>query len=484
MLNRWKKNRSRGSGAVSDDSIVPSSAAVAGRELGGRLAGLTLPQQVFWLSIWPFFEQILNLSVGLVDLALAGRLEPASARVSAIDALGVSVYVGWLIGMLFSTVGVGATALIARAVGGSHKRLANSGVGQAMVMSVVAGFIVGLLIFIMARPISLVIGLEQDAVDQAVDYLNIYAIAAPFSAVMMVGMACLRGAGDTRSPFFAMILINLVNIGMSYLLVFGPEPFGGHGVQGIAMGTACAWATGSLLVLIILMSGKAGIRLRLIRLRPHWHTMKRILRVGLPSLGEYGGMWSLNFLVLTFIGTLGAGAVGAHTIAIRLEAISFMPGFALGTAAATLAGQYLGLGDPHRARKAVSMCWGAGVVLMSCVGVVLFFFPEYLVRMISDAPEHLSMSPRLLMICAVIQPLFACYMILGHAMRGAGDTLTTMLLSFTSLILVRVGGAYVVVFVFDGGLVAIWFALCADLALKGILFTGRFLQGGWAKVEV
>lgn len=484
MSDRFKKRKPAGSGAVSEESIVPSSAAVATRELGGKLKGLTIRQQVFWLALWPFLEQILNLAVGFVDRILAGHLEPEAIRISAMDAIGISMYVAWLMTMIFAMLGIGATALISRAIGGSHKRVANSGLGQAMLMSIWIGLIVGFSLFFLARPISALVGLKGLALDQAVDYLQIYSFAAPFSAVMLVGMACLKGAGDTRNPFFAMVLVNIVNVAVSWLLVFGPEPFGGHGVQGIAMGTAVAWVVGALLVVTILLSGKAGIRLRLIRLRPHVHTMARILKVGIPSLGEMGGMWILNFAVLNIIGRLGEGAIGAHTIAIQIEALSFMPGFALGTAASTLAGQYLGLGDPERARKAVVLCWKVGCTLMTSVGVVLFFFPEPIVALISDSPTHLDVAPDLLRICAVVQPLFSCYLILGHAMRGAGDTKTTMKLSFTSLLIVRLGGAYIAGVVLGMGLWGIWVALCADLAIKGILFSARFIHGGWAKVEV
>ena len=100
---------------------IPASVAVAARELPGRLAGLALPQQVMVLAIWPFLEQMLSFLVTFVDTVLAGRLS-----VEATNAVALTGYVGWLAAMLQSGVGIGATAIIARAIGARHKAVANA----------------------------------------------------------------------------------------------------------------------------------------------------------------------------------------------------------------------------------------------------------------------------------------------------------------------------------------------------------------------
>src|SRR5690606_39047007 len=140
------------------------------------------------------------------------------------------------------------------------------------------------------------------------------------------------------------------------------------------------------------------------------------LRIGMPSFYESIGMWSGNFLVFGVVGLLGAAGAhavwGAHMVAIRVEAISFMPGFAIGTAAATLAGQYLGLGDPERARKSVGLCVLMGCAIMTVLGFMFIFIPEPLVRLVTNEPELLATAPPLLRIVGPVQLFLGAYMIL------------------------------------------------------------------------
>ena len=254
-------------------------------QLSGRLAGLSLPQQVMVLAIWPLLEQFMAYLVGTVDLSLAGHLD-GSLQVPATDALGVTGYVGWLMNMVHSSVGVGSTALIARAVGGRHRRLANAVVGQSLVLALISGLLVGVLIFSLAETIGRTAGLKGASLAFSVSYLRIVAVSSPLSAVLLAGAACLRGAGDTRTPFVVMMVVNAVNVLTSWLFVFGPAPLGGHAVVGIALGTTAAWATGATLIVTALLREWGGLRLHLHRLRPHGHTLRRIVRVAVPSLLE------------------------------------------------------------------------------------------------------------------------------------------------------------------------------------------------------
>ena len=456
------------------------------RELGGRLAGLSLPRQVYVLAIWPLLEQFMAFLVGMVDLMLAGNLTPSQIAVAGADALGAAGYVGWLMAMIHSSVGIGATALIARAVGGRHRRLANAALGQALLLALAGGVVIGAIVYGLADVVAQLAGLTDNSLMFCGQYLRIVAIASPASAILLVGNAALRGAGDTRSPFFIMVAVNVVNVAVSVLLVFGPAPFGGHSVAGIAAGTAIAWAVGAVMVLIVLACGWGGIRLHIHRLRPHWHTARRLIRIGVPSLFEgVVGMWAGNFLVLIVVGSLAVkGVVGAHMIAIRFESASFLPGFALGIAAATLCGQYLGLGDPDRAARAIRLAWLYAAAIMTVMGVLFLTIPHVLVGLVTSAPELVDQAVMPLRICGPIQIFFATNVVLAHGMRGAGDTRMPFLITAGSILLVRVPACYLAAVVFDFGLNGIWVALCAELTFRSAIFAWRFLHGGWAKVQV
>ncbi|MEM9417506.1 MAG: MATE family efflux transporter [Planctomycetota bacterium] len=469
--------------AVAAESEIESSeSSPAEVTLGGKLEGLSLPRQVYVLAVWPFLQQLLSWLVSTVDTAVAGRLS-----VEATNAIAVAAYMGWLLGLLMMAVGSGGAALIARAVGGRHRGLANAGLGQALILAVGWGVIVGAIVYAMAGLISGWAGLREESLALATTYLRIVALATPVAAILFVGGMSLSAAGDTRSPFWIMLGVNIVNIALTVSLVAQ-----GYGVAGIATGTAVAWVVGAALTLFVLRRPNGPIRLRPHRLQPHAHTIKRIVRIAVPNLVDRFGHWLGNFFVLMIVGFIavndiagdGSALQGAHIVAIRIEAISFLPGMAFGVAGATLAGQYLGAGSEALARRAVVYCWALGVGIMTLMGVTFVLFPTLWVRLMTDQPELLAISPTLVRICGFVQLGFGSYLILSEAMRGAGDTRWPMLLSNFSTWCIRLPAVWIFGVTLEMGLIGVWYVLCGELLMRGILFTSRFFHGGWLKVKV
>ena len=470
-------------------SVKPSEAVqvdtASPRPLGGKLAGLSLRRQVWVLAIWPLLEQVMSFLIGTVDMWLAAHLKPESVAVAANDALGIAGYVNWLMGLMMGAVGIGASALVARAIGARHKRLANAALGQAVLLGVAAGTVIGAIVFVFARYIAQAASLDGQALELCVTYLRIVSVAVPTSAVLFVGGACLRAAGDTRTPFGVVVVVNVINIVTSFLFVYGPEPIGGRGVAGIAAGTAIAWAFGAVLTLIVMIRGNRLIRLRLIRLKPHWHTARRIIRIALPQLLESIGIWGGNFLVVIIIGRLAMdGLIGSHMWTVRIESASFLAGFALAGAAAILTGQYLGANDPVMAKRSAWLCCGLGVVVMTLSGLVFIFFGDTITSWVTPVPLHRELVPQMLWICGFVQPMFAVSIILSHAIKGAGDTRSTLVIGYFSLFGVRLPLVYLIGVHFEMGLIGVWYGLCAEMAVRGFIYLGWFMHGSWLKTRV
>lgn len=463
------------------------------KELTGKLAGLSLPRQVFILALWPLLEQVMNFMVGTIDFAIAGRLPGETANLDAIDAIAVASYFVWLMTILQAAAGVGAAAIVSRAVGASHKRLANAGTGQAVVLGLGSGLFAGVAIFLAAPWIASGFGLQGDAQQMASDYIRITAIGIPMCGILFTGGAVLRAAGDTRSPFLVMLLVNIVNVIVSVGLGglrYGEDPSQtiglGLGVTGIAWGTAIAWIVGGLTVFVILLSGVSDLRLRPHRLRPHWHTMRRIIRIALPNLYYQLAFWLINFGLLIYIDQLNTdNAIGAHSIAMRIHSISFLPGYAISIAASTLTGQYLGLGDPSRAKRATYLALVGTFGIMAICSFLFFFYPDTLVGLISpDAEVHLKLAPPLLQISAFVTPLLAVNLILNGALQGAGDTRNTAIINLVGLTIFRLGGAYVYAFPLGLGLWGIWLAIMTDIGVRGVVFWLYYHTHRWARATV
>ncbi len=452
-----------------------------GPGLGPALLEMPLARQVAVLAIWPFLEQILRFMVGFIDTALAGRLS-----VSATNAIAVAAYIGWLMGLVQAALGVGATALIARAIGAGRTRRANRVVGQAMLLAPLVGVFVGAAIFVLAPWIGRFVSLPPESLAGLVTYLRIVCLAIPAQAILSVGSACLRGAGDTRTPFLVLVVVNTINVAVSLLLVVGPAPYGGHGIAGIAWGTFTAWMVGAAGILLVLVCRKGPVVLQRRRMVPAPAIVWRIARIATPNLVEsLLGMWLANFFLIAIVGRLAsASAPAAHIVAVRIEAISYMSGFALGLAAATLTGQHLGAGRPDRARKALAVCWAAGAGVMTLCGILFMAIPGPLVRLMTDKPELLAASPPVLRLVGTVQFFFGSAIVLAHGMRGAGDTRGPMLLTAVSTYVVRLPLTYLFGIVLGWGLLGVWLGMSIELLVRGSIFIARYLRGRWLSVEV
>jgi len=449
---------------------------------------MSIHRQVAVLAIWPLLEQVLSFCVGLTDLFIAGRMAGGGERTAVLDAMGLGAYVAWFFGILQGAVATGVMALVARAVGARDWSLAHRGLGQGVWLGLAAGVLSMLLLQSGVDLLIGWIGLTPVAGEAAAVYLRIIATAGPLSGVLFAVNAALRGSGDTRTPFLAMLAVNGVNMVASCLFVFGPGAIGGRGIAGIALGTVTGWAAGLLVVGLMLLRARGEDQLgwRRARFRADFDTMSRIVRVGVPQAVEVAGMWLIHAWGVRMIAGLGvAGTLGAHIIAVRIESMSFLPGFAIATAAAALAGQYLGAGSPTQAVRAVRVSWRWSVALMTMMGLAFFLGREQLIGFLApDSEIHLRLATPLLVVCVFTQPLFATCIVLKTAMRGAGATRLVMSRSFVSMLVFRVGLLWVAVDSWNVGLTGVWIVFAGDMLAQAVMFTWLHFRGDWLKARV
>ncbi len=370
---------------------------------------------LLWLALPVLAENILHMLVGLTDVYLASHLPVRTVAAAATAAVGSITYVLWLIGLIAGAIGTGSTAIIARAIGAKHQSLANSVCGQSVLASLLTGLGMTAITLIFSRPIADLMGLSGDAHDFSLFYLRILGLSLPFSILMYAASACLRGAGDSVTPAMAMIVVDVANMFFSAALTRRWFGFPVMGFRGIAIGTVIAYAAGGFLLFAVLVSGRGRIRLFLHRLRPHWHTMRRILRIGLPSGLEGLLSWLASFVIVIFINRIDKTNImpAAHIITVRIESLSFMGGLAFATAAATLVGQSLGMKNRRRATRSAYLAYAVGGGMMCVWAMIFILFGRQLCGVLSDDPRIIALASSCLLITAFSQPAFAASMIFG-----------------------------------------------------------------------
>lgn len=465
-------------------------------KLAGRLGQLSLGRQLLSLAIWPLLEQILSFMVNTVDLILATRMTEGETRTATMDALGLGGYVMWLMVILQGATAAGVLAIISRAAGARNVNEARQGLVQGILAGLAVGTLSGVIMRFSLPALIRVFELSEEAAGPAFDYLSILVWSCPVLGIFYACTNALRAVGDTRTPFFIMVVINLTNVVLSAGFVFLEPPIGGMGIAGLALGSLLAWVLGAIIVVALLLrqakpdSEEITLTLRGARWIPQQDMMLRICRIGLPNGVEMLGMWFIHSYVIRFItGLPFEGALAAHIMAIRIESLSFMPGFAIGTASATLIGQYLGANNPPMAMKALRTAWLFGLAFMSATGLIFLLAAEPIVHLIlppsdAEATRLIALAVPLVFLCGIFQPALATTMIMKTSLRGAGATRTVMIWSFSCLILFRIVGITAYNEIAELTLIAIWTFMSIDLFVEAILFATISFKGKWLDTKV
>jgi putative MATE family efflux protein len=447
----------------------------------------SLARQVIWLSSPVLVEQVLLYLVGLSDTVLTGRY----LTEEHLAAVTVASYLLWFLGSILTVVSVGGTALVARLIGQRKPDAAARVCQQAIAMALIVGTLTLAAGWAAAPTVVRTLNLTGRSAESAALFLRIVLTITPLLACTTVGVACLRGAGDTRTGMWVMILVNAINIALSWSLVQGLGPFPALGFRGIALGTAIGEGAGGLVVLALLARGRSGLRLGPRGLVPVWPEIRRILRISLPAAGESLSNICCQLWFLSIINRLGPTATAAHGVAIRCEAIAFLTVTAFAVAASTLTGQYLGAERPDLASRAARIAWALGVLVLSALGAVVYSQAEAMFTLFTGGrqPGVTAAGVPVLRVVVFALPALATINVLNGALRGAGDTRWPWLFVLLGYLLVRLPLTYLLATPKSSGglgwgLYGAWIAMFADLNVRALLVASRFSHGGWRHARV
>ncbi len=418
--------------------------------------------------------------MGFVDTVMIGRL-----GTDAIAAVGISSFLGWLVSSIFLSLSVATVALVSRRIGEGNLDAAGEAGGQLYLLAIGTGLAIALIMFPAIGPLLSWIGTDPKVTRIGCEYLRIVILFAPFSFTSMVGNSVLRGAGDTRTPMFVRVGSNIMNVFGNWLLIFGIGPFPRLEVKGAAIATGVSIALGSAVTLYILTRTSHAVRVRrhhITRFQPE--LMLRALRIAAPNMGErlLTGFGSVVFMkILTILGTV---SVAAHMIAVRVEAFSFMVGVGFSVAASTLTGQSLGARDPDLAERNIQRTGLIGFLTMSMMAVIFLLFAESIVRIFNPEPKVAEFAALCVMISAFEQPGLAFFMVYTGGLRGAGDTLSPMLITFAGIFIFRIPLVYIFGITLGWGITGVWTATVFDWTARAITAYVFLERGRWKSLQV
>jgi len=214
--------------------------------------------------------------------------------------------------------------------------------------------------------------------------------------------------------------------------------------------------------------------------------VKRIFVLSWPAALIYISWNSGNILIYNILSRLQEGSIAAMaslTNGLRIEAIIYLPVFALNMAASVLTGQNLGANSPARAEKIGWKISLSGVAFVSLIALPIFIWAETISTPIAKNHMVLTETVRYLRITMLSEPFMAISVILGGCLMGAGDTKGAMFVILATLWFIRLPLAYLLSIVSGYGAVGVWLAMVTSMFFQGIAMTYRFKRGYWKTLQ-
>ncbi len=413
---------------------------------------------------WPIIgDGLFQTILDLTNLALVGRLGTA-----ALGGVGAATQLIQLGVAALGAISVGGMVLTAQARGAQDTRNIGRISGQSLLVSLALGFALGLPAALFAPFLLQLIGTSAEVTTQGAIYLRFVGAAFPALAVLTVAAAILRALGNSRTPMYVTGLTNLINVAVTGFLIFGPAHLG---VAGAGIGSTVARVSGAALLIVTLWRSGS---LRGARLLPEMPIIRRILNVGLPSLGE---QLVLNFGMLMYgliALRLGTAAFAAQRVVLTMSGLMWMPAFGYGNGTTALIGQAIGAGEPARARILARLGALHAVVWMSIFATFCFIFAPLLMSVFTNDPAVRDAAATGLRVLCLGQPFWGLGQVYAGALRGSGDTRFPLWATTAGVWLVRMPVAWVCGITLGLGLPGICISNGVDAATRAAIVMARF----------
>ncbi len=440
-----------------------------------------------WHMAWPtVVANLLGTLNGILDAFFVGGL-PHSRQ--ALAATGTGGQVLFLLISIAIGLSVGTGALVSRFTGASDHEAACKATGQSLSLGFTLGLASGLLVLVFRSALThLILGktntLSTLYCSQFLE-LGLLSTAPNFVINSLIGT--FRGLGDMKTPLRIQLGVIAVHMSCDWMFIYGHLGMPALGVRGAGLALTLSTTIGMVLFIAALYRRSAfRDAFQLDNLLPSADWYRRILRISIPaSIRGMARTLAMAIYTAMLARTLeGSAAVAAISIAIRAEAIAFMPGISYSIATSTLVGQSLGAVNPRRAERATHAAALQAVSIMTIVGICFIVLAEPLCRIITSDPSVVGLGSQYLRINAISEPFFGLGIVLQGALQGAGDTARPTWITLISMWCLRLPLGWLLMFPAHMEARGAWYAICISSIVNNLLIVPFFVNGKWKTREV
>lgn len=378
------------------------------------------------LLIGNLFQQLYNTT----DSFIIGNFVGNNA-LAAIGASGqvVNLLIGFVIGLT-----TGAGIIIAQAYGASDQKNLHLAIHTSFWFCLLAGIVISAVGFLLSPLILRLMNTPAEVIPDAILYLRIYFLGTIFILFYNMGAGTLQASGDTKHPLYYLALSSVINVILDILFVTVFR----MAMTGVALATLIAQLISALCVYFHLTRTQDICRLNLREIRCHRPTLKKVLLFGVPA-GLQSAIVSLsNVIVQGYLNGFGSLAMAGNNIYGKVDSLVLLPVNCLSLTTTTFIAQNIGARKAGRIKKGFFVFLALGNLYAAFVGILLFFFSHIPLKLFTPDEDVIRCG---VMMAKVLGPgyflLITCQILIGIS-RGAGHTLSTMILSTLNLCGLRI----------------------------------------------
>jgi putative MATE family efflux protein len=415
------------------------------------------------------FQQLFSVVDSIVVGKFIGK--------EALAAVGASFPVIFIMVSMIIGLVMGTTVVISQYFGAKDFVRVKRAIDTMYIYSAVAGVIATIIGLIVSEPLLRLLGLPEDIMPQAVQYLRIYLSGIIIFFGFNGTSAVLRGLGDSKTPLYFLMIATIANI-ILVLLFVGVFKWGVAGAayatliaNGIAFGLAIYWLNKTHKLIRIAIKG----------LHFDKEIFRKSINIGLPT-GIQQTLVAMGALALMgIVNKFGTNVIAGYSVASRLDSLAMVPAMSFSQALSTFVGQNIGANKPERIRAGLISIKMSGIVtIVTTLFIVLT--AHIIMSLFTNDKEVIRLGDQYLTIVSSFYILFTLMFIYNGVMRGAGDTLVPMFVSILSLWIIRIPMAWFL----SGkiGAAGIWWSIPAGWAIGLALSFLYYKSGRWKKKAV
>ena len=427
---------------------------------------------IIQLSIPSILAQISATVMFFIDASMVGHL---GAKASA--AIGLVETTGWLMGGLASAANMGFSVQVAHFIGANDFEAARRVMRQSLVCCLIWALIISVSSIAISPVLPYWLGGTQEIAHDASLYFAIFGFCGLFFQMEGLAGSMLKCSGNMKIPSVLNIGMCVMDVIFNYFFIY----ILGLGVMGAAIGTGVAILITAILMLYFLLVKSKMLSLvgRPGSFKPKSDTVSTAFKIGAPMGLQHMLMGGAQIVSTLIVAPLGTIAIAAHSLAITVESLCYMPGYGIAEAATTLVGQGIGAGQRLLTRSFAYLSVSLGITIMTVMGIMMWIFAPELMGIMSPVEEVIVLGTDVLRIEAWAEPMFAAAIVVNGVFIGAGDTFIPAIMSLASMWAVRLSLAATLAPKY--GLKGVWTAMAIELFFRGSIFLVRLFKGGWSE---